>query len=264
MNKRLVPILFVILALVLVSCNLRASKAPTIEPAPFATLVLPNEGVTVTVVPTFALLPSMAPKVEPTEPAVPTETLPIVTVVSATETPAPLAATATPTLSSNFVPLGTTAANLLGTSAVSSLGSQGAEAPGINQVKIYMIVVDDGGNSGDLVACNDSIIDVSVPIIPTYGVLRASLDKLLAVKTEKFDNTDYYDALYQSSLSIDKLGLASGVASIYLKGDVTLGNECDKARIKAQIEYTARQFSTIKSVDIFINDQKIDDYFSGL
>jgi hypothetical protein len=38
---------------------------------------------------------------------------------------------------------------------------------------------------------------------------------------------------------------------------------CDGPRVKAQIEYTARQFTTVRQTEVYINDQPIDVIVGG-
>jgi len=53
-------------------------------------------------------------------------------------------------------------------------------------IYIYLIAIDDNGQSGPLVGCGDSAISVQVETPPTKEVLRASLEKLLALKEQYY------------------------------------------------------------------------------
>jgi hypothetical protein len=127
-----------------------------------------------------------------------------------------------------------------------------------------MVAMNDNGVKGTKIGCGDSIVPVSVPITPTLGVLRAALTKLLSVKTRFFGGeSDLYNSLYQSNLNLDSLNLQDGVATIRLSGTVVLGGVCDTPRFQAQLEQTALQFSTVKQVNIFINDKPLSEVLSS-
>ncbi len=129
-------------------------------------------------------------------------------------------------------------------------------------VQIYLIAIDDNGNSGPQVGCGDSAVAVSVEIQPTKEVLRASLEKLLSLKQQFYGESGLYNSLYQSELQIDKISLENGKAEIYLTGTTALGGVCDNPRFEAQLTYTVLQFSTIQEVSIFINGRPIKDVLS--
>jgi hypothetical protein len=49
---------------------------------------------------------------------------------------------------------------------------------------------------------------------------------------------------------------------IYLGGRLTSGGVCDTPRITSQIEETARQFPSVKTVKVFINGTPLSAYLS--
>jgi hypothetical protein len=195
-------------------------------------------GPTPTLVPTItAELPTNTITVvaSPTELIQPTATieLPSPTVVSATRTPLPQP---TPTL----VPTQPTEQN----------------------VKIFLIAIDDNGRSGTLVGCGDSAVPVTVTIPRTQGVLRAALEKLLSAKQQFYGESGLYNALYQSNLQVAGVTIEQGKAIIRLTGTIMLGGTCDAPRLEAQIEQTALQFSTVNEVTVFVNDRSLEDVLS--
>ena len=129
-------------------------------------------------------------------------------------------------------------------------------------VKIFLIALEDNGQSGVLVGCGDSAVPVTVTIPPTQGVLRAALEKLLSAKQQFYGESGFYNALYQSDLELESVTIAQGKAIINLAGTVMLGGVCDSPRFEAQIEQTALQFSTVSSVEVFINDIPLEDALS--
>ena len=129
-------------------------------------------------------------------------------------------------------------------------------------VKIFLIAIEDNGQSGELVGCGDSAIPVTVTIPRTQGVLRAALEKLLSAKQQFYGESGLYNALYQSDLEIAGVTIEQGKAIIRLTGTVRLGGTCDAPRLEAQIEQTALQFSTVSEVAVFINDVPLEEVLS--
>lgn len=172
----------------------------------------------------------------PTEPIVPTATIAI----------------ASPTL---LVP---TATQALPTSTESAPTASTEQT-----VKIFLIALEDNGQSGTRVGCGDSAIPVTVTIPKTQGVLRAALKKLLSAKKQFYGESGYYNALYQSDLQVAKVTIEQGKAIIHLTGTIMLGGTCDAPRLEAQIEQTALQFSTVSDVAVFVNDVPLEDILSS-
>jgi Sporulation and spore germination len=133
---------------------------------------------------------------------------------------------------------------------------------GEQMVKIYLIGIGDNGVSGELIGCGDSVIPVDVAIPPTKEVLRASLEKLLSIKSQFYGESGLYNSLYQSDLQIESISLDNGKAEIYLTGTMMLGGECDNPRVEAQLMSTVFQFSNIQVASIYINGKTLKDALS--
>src|SRR5215216_216412 len=129
-------------------------------------------------------------------------------------------------------------------------------------VKIFLIALEDNGQSGILVGCGDSAVPVTVVIPRTQGVLKAALEKLLSIKEQYYGESGLYNALYQSDLKLKSVTIDQGKAIIHLTGTVMLGGVCDAPRVEAQIKQTALQFSTVSDVEVFINDILLEDALS--
>ena len=129
-------------------------------------------------------------------------------------------------------------------------------------VKIFLIALEDNGESGILVGCGDSAVPVTVVIPRTQGVLKAALEKLLSIKEQYYGESGLYNALYQSDLQLKSVTIDQGKAVIHLTGTVMLGGVCDAPRVEAQIKQTALQFSTVSDVEVFINDILLEDVLS--
>jgi hypothetical protein len=71
-----------------------------------------------------------------------------------------------------------------------------------------------------------------------------------------------YSAFHQSNLQVEKAEIINGAATVYLTGQLSLGGVCDSPRVKAQLEKTALQFSTVKSVKFFVNNKPLEQLLS--
>lgn len=129
-------------------------------------------------------------------------------------------------------------------------------------VKIILIAVGDNGKSGKMIGCGDSVISVQQPIPPTQGVLKAALEILLSVRDQYYGQSGLYNSLYQSDLQLESVTIENGQAIIQLTGTLKLGGVCDNPRVEAQITETALQFSTVKSVTVFLNGQPLKEALS--
>ena len=133
---------------------------------------------------------------------------------------------------------------------------------GTQMVQIYLIALEDNGQSGIQVGCGDSAVEVQVEIPRTQAVLRAALESLLSIKTQYYGESGLYNALYQSELQVESVTIDAGKASVYLTGTLMMGGVCDNPRVQAQLEQTVLQFSTVNEMEIFINRQPLADVLS--
>lgn len=122
---------------------------------------------------------------------------------------------------------------------------------------IYLVALEDAGQSGQEIGCSDSIIPVEVQIEPTIAPLTAALETLLAIDERFYGQSGLYNALYQSDLAVERIDIVNGVASIYLTGEYSIGGVCDEPRFRAQLEETALQYYTVNEVRIFINGEPL-------
>ncbi len=128
---------------------------------------------------------------------------------------------------------------------------------GISQVKIALLAEPAKDDDIKKVKGCDLVSLVERDIAPTLAPLTASMKELFA-KKDTWPYTENSSGSFISSqkdLFFDKAILSNGVAKIYLTGKYSLSGECDDPRIETQIEETAMQFATVKSVEIFLNDK---------
>ncbi len=132
--------------------------------------------------------------------------------------------------------------------------------PGSTTVKVALIAPNSGGNVG----CGDSTVLVTRQVPATNQVLTAAIRELLSIKTHDYGQSGLIDALYASTLQIQSVTIDSaGKATIRLTGQMSLGGECDDPRVIAQFEQTAKQFPTVKSVEVYVNGTLLQTLLSG-
>jgi hypothetical protein len=128
---------------------------------------------------------------------------------------------------------------------------------------IYLIALEDAGQSGEEVGCGDSVIPVVVNIGRTQAPLRATLERLLAVDETFYGQSGLYNALEDSNLQVQGIDIRNGTAIIHLTGELVIGGACDAPRVQAQLEQTALQFSTVNAVEISVNGTPLEELLSG-
>lgn len=160
-------------------------------------------------------------------------------------------------------PSGATTISNAFTVIASSSGNDGQTGGQFDEAQIYLIALEDDGQSGQPVGCGDSAIPVTVDIQPTIAPLTAALENLFAIDEQYYGESGLYNALYQSNLSVQGIDINNRVATIALTGDLQAGGTCDVPRIEAQLRHTALQYSTIDDVSITINGQPLNELLSA-
>ena len=199
-------------------------------------------------IPTAA--PTINPNVAPTQArtAVPTST-------------PTLAPTDTPTVAPTFTT--TPTAKATGSPTVRPSATRAAiPTAGTMTIKLFFVALNDNGKSGKKIGCEDSIVGVNRVIPQTSAPLTAALKELLSIRDQYYGQSGLYNTLYKSTLKLDGVSIVNAKAIINLSGNFGLSGVCDNPRVKAQIEETALQFSTVRDVAIFIGGVPIEKALS--
>lgn len=159
-------------------------------------------------------------------------------------------------------PYGTGQAGQSDNSLPPKAGESPEAPPTVAKVKIYLIALEDNGKNGKKLATGDSLVGVEREIAPTLTPLQAALNELFLLKTRDYGQSGLYNPLYQSDLQVESAAITDGKAVIRLTGNLQLGGELDSPRVEAQIEETALQFSTVKDVEVFLNNKSLHDALS--
>lgn len=129
-------------------------------------------------------------------------------------------------------------------------------------VKVFFIAIDDNGKSGKKLDSGDSVVAVVRTISTPEAPLKEALSDLFSIKDRLYGQSGLYNSLYQSNLKVDSAKIVNGVATVNLSGKFMMGGELDIPRVKAQINETILQFTSIKSAKVFINGKTLDDALS--
>jgi LysM repeat protein len=140
----------------------------------------------------------------------------------------------------------------------SSGGQPPTPAPAATRLNIYMI-----GLGGGNVGCGDQVVAVRRDVPRTAAPLTAALNLLLSQKSQYYGESGLYNALYQSDLRLASITRNGGAWTVNLAGTLRLGGVCDNPRVQAQLEQTALQFPTVKSVRYFVNGKPLESLLSG-
>ena len=132
-----------------------------------------------------------------------------------------------------------------------------------SQATIYLIALEDEGQSGEEIGCGDSLVPVTVTFEPTVAPLTAALEALLSIEEPYYGQSGLYHSLHDSDLTVDGINIVNEQATIALSGELTLGGTCDTPRVEAQLGETALQYSTIESVQITLNGNPLNELLSA-
>ena len=131
----------------------------------------------------------------------------------------------------------------------------------VSRVKIVMLDIN-GGGTGMKIGCGDSIVYVERDVAPTGAPLSAAIREQLSIHEQNYGQSGLYNALFSSNLALASASIVNEHATINLTGTLRTGGVCDIPRVEAQIEENALQFSTVKSVTVFINGVEIHQALS--
>lgn len=135
---------------------------------------------------------------------------------------------------------------------IAGCGISASPAMSVSQsASLFVIDLEGTRDSGPIIGCDDRMHALPSD---THS-LESALNALLSL--HESHPSGFYNALYQSRLSVDHISLKAGVATVALSGTLRLGGICDIPRVKAQLEATVRQFETVKNVVLTLNGKPL-------
>ncbi|HKQ99901.1 MAG TPA: GerMN domain-containing protein, partial [Pyrinomonadaceae bacterium] len=154
----------------------------------------------------------------------------------------------------------TPAATQAGTGTAATTAATTPTPPAmVEEVKIYLVAVGDNGKKGKKIGCEDSLIAVTRKIKPTEAPLKAAIEELLSTQHEE-DSKGLSNYWWGEKLKLKSVSITDGAATIHITGEGPyVAGICDVPRITEQIEETAKQFPTVKSVKVFVNGKPLEE-----
>ncbi len=139
-----------------------------------------------------------------------------------------------------------------------------------DHTKVYLIDLKDSGadtgNAGDTgrrIGCGDSVVPVEVSLVRPRRALDGALETLLEMSHDYDPASGFYNPLYASRLSIDRIDQVGPEVKVYLKGYLEIGGECDSPRVMAQLTETALQFPDVQRATFYLEGKPLAGLLSG-
>lgn len=141
----------------------------------------------------------------------------------------------------------------------------GTTKPTSTTADLFLVAVDDNGQTGTKIGCGDSLVPVKdIVTIPGKATDQQVADSITTVLTQLFAMHDLnygqsglYNALYRSNLTVDRVTYTSAAVEVALSGTLELGGECDNPRAEAEISHTITQFTNSIVPTITLNGQSL-------
>lgn len=130
------------------------------------------------------------------------------------------------------------------------------------QLENYYVAIGDNGQSGTLIACQDSLVKVDTPSITYTNKAKATFTQQLEDHNQYYGQSGLYNPLYLSRLNYQSYITNDNKVTINLKGDLKLAGDCDGARVRAQLERVAKSSIDKDNITIKINNTDISDISS--
>ncbi|MFA5793014.1 MAG: hypothetical protein WC897_04060 [Candidatus Gracilibacteria bacterium] len=149
----------------------------------------------------------------------------------------------------------------------------GIKVPTQTEVKYALVTLDGGGATGAVIGCGDTISILTKTEegdLTEAQKIQKGLEELFSIKDHQVDS--YYNALYQSNLSVKNISVNSlngeKTVKVELSGNITSGGVCDDPRIQEQISYTISsnllESTTPETaiIEVSLDDKPLLDYFN--
>lgn len=127
--------------------------------------------------------------------------------------------------------------------------------PATREVKVYLVAVGDAGKAGRKIGCDDSLVAVTRGVRNDGAPLKAAVRELLSIPHEYEGGLGNY--WYGENLRVTSATISRGTATIRIAGRLFVAGVCDEPRIEEQIKETARQFTGVRRVNVFVNGRPL-------
>lgn len=134
------------------------------------------------------------------------------------------------------------------------------EAPKEESVQIYLVALEGSKLNGKTIGCNDKLVSVERKVIVERSPIEAAINQLMLEKPAEVEELKNF--VKGPQLLLVQVTIAAGVADVYLTGDFDISTVCDISRIQEQLYETTAQFTDLKKVNFFINNQTLENYLT--
>ena len=142
-------------------------------------------------------------------------------------------------------------------------GPAAAQNTPVRSATLYFILEGDNGRHGRRVGCGDSAIPVRLRVPATANPIKAAYAELLSVRSGYYGRRHLRNALAKSDLRVRDVVIRGRTAIVLLKGELSLGGECDNDRVEKQLTLPALHFRDIRRVSVRINGAPLSSLLGG-
>jgi hypothetical protein len=128
-----------------------------------------------------------------------------------------------------------------------------------SETKIYYVSPGNVVGAGTLVGCNDGLVEKRVLIEGLNDDIKQTYERQLSLGNAT--ESGLYNALARSKLKLENVRIEGDTALVNVSGELVTVDSCDRARVRAQLEYPARQFAGVSSVVVRINGYLLEELF---
>ena len=148
-------------------------------------------------------------------------------------------------------------------SASATPSPTGSPTPQAEPLTVYYVVLGDGGASGEMIGCGDSLVAFRTDPVATDDVLRASMERLLADPQRELGGTPpLYSAIPGGTLSYIGGEVEGSTVTVQLSGAPAPAGECDNPRIETQLKRTAMAATGASDAVVLVDGEPIEDVLS--
>lgn len=130
------------------------------------------------------------------------------------------------------------------------------------QAKLFYILLEDAGNSGKLIGCNDSLVSVQVSFAPWLQTWNDLLEDLYTRQFAAESQPNGSETMFETGITVNSITVSGALVSVYLGGAIVLNGVCDHPRITEQLQSIVLQFPQFTTVKLYINNQTLSSYLS--
>ncbi len=127
---------------------------------------------------------------------------------------------------------------------------------------MYYVRIGDNGANGTKIGCDDSLVAVQTEPVTFTNKLDATMQRIVADKTQTYGDPELYNVLYQADLKYVSGSVAGDTATVKLTGILNLRGTCDNPRVVEQLEQAIKTATGAQKVVVMLNDKTLAEAIS--